>query len=154
MLIVAGEMMAETGIDVSSTPGAGAAGGIAGALMAFSNALICSGIERIMELCNFHGAISDASLIITGEGKSDAQTLMGKVPYGVLSHSNGIPVALLSGRIENRHSLLQAGFSQVVEVSPHNLPLKEAMNHITALKNIKNAVLNLRVNDNEANITA
>ena len=77
--------------------------------MAWFNARRVSGIERVLELIRFDEMIDGASLIITGEGKSDAQTLMGKVPLGVLRHSRGIPVVLLSGRIEGRPALLEAG---------------------------------------------
>ena len=147
LMEVAQTIMSETGVDIASIPGAGAAGGIAGALMAYSNAHLCSGIERIMELCGFHRAITGASLIITGEGKSDSQTLMGKVPYGVLKHSAGVPVALLSGRIEQSPALLSAGFRHFVEISPRSISLDDAINPATALKNIKTSVLNLRVND-------
>lgn len=134
-----------TGVDVSNLPGAGAAGGLAGALMARFGARICSGIERVLELVRFQEAIQGANLIITGEGKSDAQTLMGKVPMGVLQHSHGIPVALLSGRIEDRPALEQAGFKFVIEVSPRSLSLSDSLNPQNASKNLMQAVLTLPI---------
>ena len=73
----AARMLEETGVDISHVPGAGAAGGLAGALMAVLGARITRGIDRVLDLVHFHEAIRDAHLIITGEGKSDAQTLMG-----------------------------------------------------------------------------
>ena len=146
MLKVAADIKEQTGVDISSTPCAGAAGGIAGALMAYANARICAGVERVMELCDFFEAIREADLIITGEGKSDSQTLMGKVPYGVLKHAAGKPVALLSGRIEDKATLKRAGFLAIEEISPRSLPLDKAMNPATALQNIHNAVLNLMAN--------
>jgi glycerate kinase len=57
---------------------------------------------------------------------------MGKVPMGVLRHAKGIPVALLSGRIENRALLEQAGFSPIMEVTPRSLSLSEALQAETA----------------------
>ena len=122
----------ETGVNVAHLPGAGAAGGLGGAFMACWNARRERGIDRMLELAGFEKAIEGADLILTGEGKSDAQTLMGKVPMGVLQHAKGIPVALLSGRIENRPQLEQAGFSHVIEVSPRHLSLSEVLQPKTA----------------------
>lgn len=137
------QLNAQTGLDVSDMPGAGAAGGLAGAMMAVFGARIYSGIGRVLDLVRFREAIKGADRILTGEGKSDAQTLMGKVPMGVLQNAGGIPVALLSGRIENRPALEQAGFRPVVEVSPRSLPLNEALNAETTADNLFKAVLNL-----------
>ena len=77
--------------------------------MAYLKAELKSGIEIILSISQFDDAIKGASLIITGEGKSDAQTLMGKVPHGVLYHGkeHDIPVWLLSGGIENEDLLAQ-----------------------------------------------
>jgi glycerate kinase len=146
MLRVAADIKEQTGIDISFMPCAGAAGGIAGALMAYAKARVCAGVERVMELCGFFEAVREADLIITGEGKSDTQTLMGKVPYGVLKHAAGKPVALFSGRIEDKTALKRAGFHAIEEVSPRSLPLDKAMDPATALQNIHNAILNLMAN--------
>ena len=137
------EMQAETGVDVCDLPGAGAAGGLGGALMAYWGARRVRGIDRVLELVDFEKAARGADLIITGEGKSDAQTLMGKVPQGVLQKAKGTPVALLSGCIENRSELLSAGFSQLIEVTPRSLPLSEALEPATARRLLREAVLRL-----------
>lgn len=140
-------LQVRTGVDVSALPGAGAAGGLAGALMACFCATMQPGIDRILDLVHFNDALSDASLIITGEGKSDAQTLMGKVPMGVLRHAGAragdVPVALLSGRIEDRPTLEHAGFHPVVEVTPRPLPLQEALAPRVAIQNLHQAVLEM-----------
>jgi len=141
MKALAEAMRQETGTDVSDIPGAGAAGGIAGALMAYSRAKVSSGAARIMELSGFEKAIEGADLIITGEGKSDCQTLMGKVPYCVLNKSKGIPVVLMSGRIDDREELISAGFHNLIEVSSRDVPLSEVIRPETALISIKNAVI-------------
>ncbi len=137
------QLYAQTGLDVSDIPGAGAAGGLSGALMAVFGAQTYSGIGRILDLVCFRDAIKDADLIITGEGKSDAQTLMGKVPMGVLNNASGIPVALLSGRIEDRPALEQAGFGPIVEVTPRSLPLPLALDPKRAAQNLSQAILGL-----------
>lgn len=143
MMNLAARMEKETGVDVRQMPGAGAAGGLGGALMACLGARMVSGIGRILELVHFSDAVEDASLVITGEGQSDAQTLQGKVPYGVLQNAKGTPVALLSGRIVDRPALESAGFHPVVEVSPRHLSLREALIPSVARRNIQSAVKTL-----------
>lgn len=140
----AAKLLAQTGVDVSCLPGAGAAGGLAGALVAAFRADIKKGIDRILGLAHFREMAANADLVITGEGKSDAQTLMGKVPMGVLQKAGNTPVALLSGRIENSPELLRAGFHQVIEVSPRSLPLSEALKPETAKELLREVVLRIR----------
>lgn len=133
----------ETAIDVRNLSGAGAAGGLGGAFMAYFNAKRVSGIDRILDLVGFNQLIEGADLIITGEGQSDIQTLSGKVPLGVLRRSNGIPVVLMSGRIKDSEALAAAGFSRQLQVSPANTPLSEALRPETALTNLRRAALRL-----------
>ena len=140
MAAFARTMHAETGVDVLALPGTGAAGGLAGAFMAYFKAVNVSGIDRILDLTGFDAVARDADLIITGEGKSDLQTLTGKVPLGVLRRSRGVPVVLLSGRVENREALAAAGFSRLLQVSPDDLPLEEAMKPEVAVANLRAAV--------------
>ena len=139
-------LYAHTGMDVSTLPGAGAAGGLGGALAAYFGARIQQGIDRILDLVSFDSQARGAHLIITGEGKSDAQTLMGKVPHGVLQRvrqlSVAAPVALVSGCIEDRVALEQAGFNPLVEVTPRNQSLMEALQPVMAQQNIGHAIFN------------
>lgn len=104
------------GYDMSQRPGAGAAGGLGYAFMQFMDAQMESGAELVLRSNRFDDLLQHADLVITGEGASDAQTLMGKLPSVVLRHAQkaGVPVVLASGRIEDREALLDAGFSQVV----------------------------------------
>ena len=115
--------------------------------MACFGATMQPGIDRVLDLVHFNDALLGASLIITGEGKSDAQTLMGKVPMGVLrragARAGDVPVALLSGRIEERSTLERAGFHPVVEVTPRPLPLQEALAPRVAIQNLRHAVLKM-----------
>ena len=138
----------ETGIDISDAPGAGAAGGLGGALMAYSGARVVSGIDRILDLVGFDAAVAGADLVVTGEGRSDAQTLRGKVPIGVLRRSRAVsvgvlrcsgvvPVALVSGAIDtNCPELRDAGFAAMIQVStpghPEDLLPRNALKNITA----------------------
>jgi len=126
------------GYDCQNEPGAGAAGGLGYAFLQYMNAERRSGIDLLLDTIGFDRLLDDASLVITGEGASDRQTLMGKVPYGILQRAKAhqVPVALIAGRIEDRQELLHAGFSQVLCINPPNLPAEEAMKPETAKRNI------------------
>lgn len=153
MLQWAEQLRDKTGVDVRALPGAGAAGGLGAAFMAYARPVVYAGIGRILDLCHFDQALADASLVITGEGRSDRQTLQGKVPLGVLqrvsafshatpSGSSGstVPVVLLSGRIDDAPALREAGFAQLIEVSPRDLPLPQALTPAIARQNLCSAV--------------
>lgn len=130
----------ETGFDVLTAPGAGAGGGLAGAIMGYFGAAYRSGIDAFLEHTRFDLVLRGADLIITGEGRSDSQTLSGKAPMGVLCHSGGVPVVLLSGSVKDRDALLAAGFRDAIQVSPEDVPLEVATRPETAEKNIRAAV--------------
>ncbi len=143
MYSLAQTMLAETGKDVSNMPGAGAAGGLGGAFMAYFDAASVYGIDRILDLVGFDSIVQGADLIVTGEGKSDLQTLGGKVPYGVLRRAHNVPVILIAGRIEDYEALLKAGFSQIIQVSPENLSAEEATQKLVAIANLRQAIFTL-----------
>ena len=126
------------GYDRQNEPGAGAAGGLGYAFLQYMNAERRSGIDLLLDTIGFDRMLEDASLVITGEGASDRQTLIGKVPFGILQRANAhqVPVALIAGRIEDRQELLHAGFSQVLCINPPDLPAEEAMKPETAKRNI------------------
>lgn len=134
------QVRSDTGVSLEDLPGAGAAGGLGGAFMAYSQAHFSPGIQRILDLCDFDRACQGAQLILTGEGRSDAQTLMGKVPYGILQRAGNLPVALLSGRIDDAAILSRAGFARLIEVSPRSLPLQQALQPASALHHLRLAV--------------
>ena len=120
-----------------SVPGSGAAGGLGGAFAAAFGASLVRGIDRVLSLSGFDQAVLGADIVITGEGRSDHQTLSGKVPYGVLRHCRGrVPVLLLSGRIQDAPALRQAGFAILEEVSPADLPLDKALDPRVARHNL------------------
>lgn len=132
-------IQAATGKDISLTPGAGAAGGIGGAFAAFFNARLVPGIEMVLEVSHFNEEIKNADLIITGEGRADSQTLMGKVPAGVLKQAQqiGIPVILLAGSVGATDDLNNAGFSAVLSITQGPTCLKDAMKPEIAKRNLK-----------------
>ena len=127
------------GHDCQNMPGAGAAGGLGYAFLQYLHATCRSGIDLLLEAIHFDEIVRQSSLVITGEGSADRQTLMGKLPYGILQRSKAhqIPVALIAGRINDRQLLLDAGFSQVECINPPALPLEEALKPETAKNNIR-----------------
>lgn len=128
--------------DISHVPGSGAAGGMGGGLLAFLNAELKSGAELILDLCRFEEKATNADLILTGEGRIDRQSLMGKIPGKILEigKQKGIPVIAIAGCVEDKDSLLEAGFQGVYETKPDFMPLEEAMKPDIAKRNIQQTV--------------
>lgn len=127
-------------------PGVGAAGGLGYGLVTYLRAQLLPGIDTILQVTGFSGKIQYAQAILTGEGKSDRQTLMGKVPSGVLRHgmARGIPVFLLSGCIEDGDSLMQAGFASVRSINQHDTrPVQQLMEKEIATNNLRLSVAKL-----------
>ena len=128
------------GYDRSLDEGAGAAGGLGYAFLQYLHADCKPGIQLLLETIHFSDLVADADLVITGEGSADRQTLMGKLPMGILQQSGSVPVCLIAGRISDRTELLQAGFAHVKCINPDGLPLEEAMRKEVAQQNIINTV--------------
>ena len=139
-----------TGVDVRNISGAGAAGGIGGAFIAFLKARLRSGIDLILDAVHLESYLKTADLVITGEGKADRQTLMGKVPSGVLKRAqkHDVPVFLIAGLVEDGRLLKEAGFSEVIQITPHSQSLSEAMQPEIARKNIKDALTSILIAQN------
>ena len=131
------------GYDRSQQPGAGAAGGLGYAFLQYLDADCQPGIRLLLDALHFRELISDATLIVTGEGSADRQTLMGKLPMGILQQSHGIPVALIAGRISDCDRLLRAGFAKVKCINPAGLPQEVAMQKGIACRNIAETVSQL-----------
>jgi len=124
-------------------PGDGAAGGLGYAMREYLGAKLESGIQIILDLIHFDEKIQGADLIITGEGRADLQTLMGKVPQGVLQRGlkYNIPTILIAGDVRNEEDLKRAGFTSVLNINKHtNLCHEEYMKPDVAKKNICNTV--------------
>ncbi|MBR4921112.1 MAG: glycerate kinase [Prevotella sp.] len=125
------------GYDRSQMAGAGAAGGLGYAFLQYLNAQSMSGIQLLLDTIHFQEMIKDADLIITGEGSADRQTLMGKLPMGILEQSGPVPVFLIAGKISDCEELLNAGFARVECINPPGIPLEEAMRKEVAQYNIR-----------------
>lgn len=131
-----------TDIDVEQCPGSGAAGGLGGGLVAFLKAKLTSGIDMVLETIGFDKLIRGADLIITGEGKLDGQTAMGKAPRGVLDAANKqhIPVIAIGGAVESVDELNRQGFAAVFPILPEPVSLNHAMESEYASENIRRTV--------------
>lgn len=128
------------GRDLSDAPGSGAGGGIAFALTAFLNATLSNGIDLILDILKFDSKIQGASLVITGEGRLDSQTCLGKAPYGILKRAKAqnIPVRAIGGSVDKQAvpMLLSSGFQNLYAATPEGMPLEEAMRRETAVRNL------------------
>ena len=128
-----------TGMDIGLTAGSGAAGGMGGGMMALLGAELKSGADLLLDISRFDERIADADLIITGEGRIDRQSLMGKIPGKILQRgrSKGIPVIAIAGCVEDETLLKEAGFHGVYATKPENMPLEEAMKPEVATECVK-----------------
>ena len=131
------------GYDRSQMEGAGAAGGLGYAFLQYLDADCKPGIQLLLETVRYDELVKDANLVFTGEGSADRQTLMGKLPVGILQQSGGIPVCLIAGRISDREELIKAGFSHVECINSDGITLEEAMRKEVAMRNIGDTVSRL-----------
>ena len=129
-------------IPIASMAGAGAAGGMGGALHAFLNATLKRGIDMVLDAIDFDTIIQGADLIITGEGKIDHQTAKGKTAKGILARAKvqDIPVIAIGGSVERCDSVEQMGFAGIYPISEENIPLEIAMQPTIAAANIEKTI--------------
>ena len=121
---------AATGADHSRDAGAGAAGGVGFAALAVLGATLRPGIELLLDLTGFHRALAGASLVVTGEGSLDAQTLHGKAPAGVAAAATaaGVPVVAVCGRLAlDPGELAAAGFAAAYPLTGESDDLDECL---------------------------
>lgn len=125
-------------ISVDSMKGAGAAGGFGGTLAALTGATMASGIDVVLDLLRFSERVEGADLVITGEGRIDQQTLMGKLVLGVVHRVRAmhIPVLALAGQIENRAAIMRTGLLDALEITPRGTDPDEQMRPEVAARNI------------------
>lgn len=128
-----------TGNDFSRESGAGAAGGLGFAFLSYLNSRLESGINVVLEATNLEESLENADYVITGEGRLDNQTAMGKAPVGVakLAKKHGACVIAFAGSIakgasECNHAGIDAYFPILTQV----ITLEEAMNKETAKANL------------------
>ena len=137
MMVRYAQILKDTvGRDVDTVPGSGAAGGLGAALVAFCNALIARGIDTVLDLIGLEEAMADVDLVITGEGRMDAQSAFGKAPVGVARRAkhHGIPVvAVVGGRAEDLGGVYDEGIDLVLSVAIGPITLAESIERASTL---------------------
>jgi glycerate kinase len=126
-------------VDVTNLPGAGAACGLGGAFSALLGASLCQGVELVLDTLHFDELLKGCDLVVTGEGRIDRQTLMGKAPMGVLKAATrrGIPVVAIGGSVERCPELEHSGFSSILSINEEGLPLHLAMRPEVAKEHVR-----------------
>ena len=117
-------------VDPDLLPGAGAAGGLGCALQLFLNGTIVSGIEQVLKLISFEQYLSGIDLVITGEGRADAQSCNGKVMQGIgnFCMKKNIPVIALAGSIADGAEMLYAnGITSIMTTVDAPMTTEEAI---------------------------
>lgn len=126
----------QVGTAVHEVAGAGAAGGVGMALLAYFPVVLKSGIEIVSMTTGLKEKIAQADYVLTGEGHSDHQTLNGKAPLGIakLAKQQGIPAVLLSGRVSNESMQeLFSYFKIIMSVAEEQMSTSFAMDHAVDL---------------------
>ncbi|WP_320046344.1 glycerate kinase [uncultured Ilyobacter sp.] len=120
----------KTGKDIADIPGAGAAGGLGGGFVAFLNGELKPGIDIILQEVGLAESIEGADFVITGEGKIDFQSVMGKAPMGVskLTREKGIPVIAIAGCVaDDAEAMHDHGLDAFFSTINYPVSLEEAM---------------------------
>lgn len=117
-------------VDMDTVAGAGAAGGLGAALMVFLNGRLKSGIETVLDLVEFDRKLEGVSLVVTGEGATDWQSVFGKVMQGVGVHckNHGIPaVAIVGSMGKGAEDIFDYGIDSILTTVNGIMPLEEAL---------------------------
>ena len=124
----------ELNLNLQHEPGAGAAGGMGFAAMVIG-ATRRSGAELVGGFLNLEEKISQSTFVITGEGRTDEQTMKGKLPFYVaqIAAKHRVPVIVLSGSIDPNIEKLTDVFASLHSIIPAPLPIKEAMENARPL---------------------
>ncbi|MGL5701278.1 MAG: glycerate kinase [Kluyvera sp.] len=134
-----GQVMAQTsGRDVRQIAGAGAAGGMGAALVGLLNARLQPGVEIVVQALKLEEHVKDATLVITGEGRLDSQSICGKTPIGVarVAKRHHKPVIALAGGLKDDHQVVyEHGLDAAFAILPGIVTLSQALD--AAYDNLK-----------------
>jgi len=125
---LAARIKADVGADVLDLPGAGAAGGMGGGAAAFLGARLLPGIEAMLDAVHFDDLLQKADLVVTGEGRVDAQSADGKVISGILAHAKkaGVPTVAIAGAAgPGAERLLAMGLADIFTTGREGAPFEE-----------------------------
>lgn len=137
-------ILRDVGVDVDAVPGAGAAGGMGAAMLAFLKGQLRPGCEIIAQAVGLDNAVRDADLVITGEGRIDQQTIFGKTPFGVaaVARKHGVPVVGIAGSLgTNAHVVHEHGIHAIFSVLNRTCDIQDAM--AEAEFNVRSAARNV-----------
>ena len=124
-------LTALTGIDPNTIEGAGAAGGMGAAIALLLGGVLRPGIETVLDTVGFDEAAASADMVITGEGRLDAQSMFGKAPFGIARRCKGLrtKVFVLAGSVSgDLEALYQVGIDGVYPVVSEPCSEEEALN--------------------------
>ncbi|MBT2733222.1 glycerate kinase [Bacillus sp. ISL-7] len=122
----------DLGKKINDVPGAGAAGGLGGGLLAFLPSELKRGVEIVIEATGLSHIVKDADLVITGEGKIDGQTIFGKTPIGVAKTAKkyGVPVVGIAGNVsKDSYVVHEYGIDAIFSIVPGVILLEDAFKH-------------------------
>lgn len=132
-----GDILQKTfGRNIATEAGAGAAGGLGAGLLAFAGARMQPGFGVVRQTVGLDEKINKADLVITGEGKTDAQTQYGKTPFGVaqVAKKYNKPVVLLAGTLgDDYQELYQKGFDVIFPITDKPMSLSQAISDAAIL---------------------
>ena len=136
-------------IEIAHAPGAGAAGGLGGALLAFLNAELKSGIELVIKYTNLEEKVQGADYVFTGEGAIDGQTIFGKTPVGVskVAKKFNIPTIAFGGKVsDDADNLFEEGIIALFSIMRGVESLDDALRNgaHNLEKTVENVVRTLR----------
>ena len=122
----------DLGLDIQSPAGAGAAGGMGGGVLLLPDARLQAGVQIVMEAVKLAEKVQDADLVITGEGRMDAQSVHGKTPIGVAHTAKafGKPVIAIVGCLREDYEVVYAqGIDAVFPIIRQLGSLEEILQH-------------------------
>lgn len=118
------------GVDMDTVSGAGAAGGLGAALMVFLGGTLKSGIETVLDLVGFNERLEGVSLVVTGEGATDWQSVYGKVMQGVgmRCKAQKIPASAIVGSMgQGAEDIFDYGIDSIITTVNRPMALAEAL---------------------------
>lgn len=133
------------GKDIQKESYSGAAGGIAGGMWALLNAKLVNGTDDVLHLVGFEDVVSDADLVITGEGAMSRVSLIGKAPSGVcrIAAKYEVPTIAITGNVEDCDVLNDYGFLAVFPIVASPISLVQAISYEYAYQQVKRTICQL-----------
>lgn len=141
---LAAVILEDTCMNLQSVPGTGAAGGLLAPFLAYLHAHTVPGVELVLDVVNFEHHLEECDLVITGEGKTDTQSTMGKAIAGVGRRASrrNVPTIVISGSVEVEiDSLSDFGISAIFSTTHQLASLEDAIRK--AEQNLSRAALNI-----------